>query len=91
MRATVHIQNLKCGGCKTTIITKLSEVKNISEVDVSLEDSSVSFEYHTYRDYEKAKHRLSMIGYPIMEADNTFFTKAKSYISCAIGHMSKKQ
>lgn len=87
MRATVHIQNLKCSGCKKTIINKLSEVKNISDVEVLLEDNSVSFEYLTYRDYEKAMHQLSIFGYPMVEADNTFFTKAKSYISCAIGHM----
>jgi len=78
MKTTVHIQNLKCGGCEATIVNKLSEVKNISEVEVNQKDETVSFEFHTLHDFEKAKHRLSMIGYPIVGPDNRLFTKAKS-------------
>lgn len=70
MRALVHIQNLKCGDCEATIINKLSDVKNISEVEVNQEDETVSFEYHTIHDLENAKRRLSMIGYPLVGADN---------------------
>ena len=89
MRTTVHIQNLKCGGCESTIINKLSEVKNISEVEVNQNDETVSFDFHTKHDFEKAKHKLSAIGYPIVGADNKLMTKAKSYISCAKGRIKK--
>lgn len=78
MRTTVHIQNLKCGGCENTIIKRLSEVKNISEVKVAQDDETVSFDYHTKHDFEKAKHVLSAIGYPIVGADNNLKTKAQS-------------
>lgn len=89
MRTTVHIQNLKCGGCKNTIINRLSEVKNISDVEVDQDDKSVSFDYHSKHDFERVKHILSSIGYPIFGADNKLKTKAQSYISCAIGRVKK--
>ena len=89
MRTTVHIQNLKCGGCAATIINKLSEVKNISGVTINQEEETVSFDYYTQHDFERAKHILSMIGYPILGADNKLYTKTKSYVSCAIGKMHK--
>ena len=89
MRTTVHLQNLKCGGCENTIINKLSEVKNISEVEVNQDDETVSFDFHTNHDFESAKHVLSGIGYPILGADNKLKTKAQSYISCAIGKIKK--
>ncbi|NEV94994.1 heavy-metal-associated domain-containing protein [Psychroflexus sp. YR1-1] len=89
MRTTVHIQNLKCGGCENTIINRLSEVKNISEAEVNQDDETVSFDYHTKHDFESVKHVLSGIGYPIVGADNELKTKAQSYISCAIGRIKK--
>jgi copper chaperone CopZ len=69
MRTTVHIQNLKCGGCERTIIDELSHQKNISDVEVSQLDQTVSFDYHTNHDYERAKHVLSAIGYPLVGAE----------------------
>jgi copper chaperone CopZ len=89
MRTTVHIQNLKCCGCKNTIVNRLSEIKNISEVEVNQTDETVSFDFHTKHDFERAKHILSAIGYPIVGADNKLKTKAQSYISCAIGRIKK--
>ena len=89
MRIAVHVQNLKCGGCENTIINRLSEVKNISEVEVRQDNETVSFDYHTKHDFERAKHVLSAIGYPILGADNKLKTKAQSYISCAIGRIKK--
>jgi len=89
MRITVHIQNLKCGGCEKTIVNRLTEIKNISEVEVNQTDETVSFDFHTNHDFEHAKHVLSSIGYPILGADNKILTKAKSYISCAKGRIKK--
>lgn len=89
MRTTVHIQNLKCGGCENTIVNRLSEIKNISEVEVSQDDETVSFDFHANHDFERAKHVLSAIGYPIVGAENKLKTKAQSYISCAIGRIKK--
>ena len=89
MRTTVHIQNLKYGSCENTIINRLSEVKNISEVEVKQDDETVSFDYHSKHDFERAKHVLSAIGYPILGAGNKLKTKAQPYISCGIGRIKK--
>ena len=88
MKATVEIQNLKCGGCGNTIKNKLSELDNISNVVIGLEDSTVSFEYRSDKDFELVKNVLLKIGYPLIGEDNKLQTKAKSYVSCAIGRMS---
>ena len=70
MRITVHIQNLECCGCATTIENALSPVTNISEVIVNLENETVAFNFHTKHDFERAKHVLEMIGYPIRGPEN---------------------
>lgn len=70
MRTTVHIENLESCGCVATIVTRLSLVKNISEVEVDLDSQSVSFDFHTKHDFERAKEMLSMIGYPIIGKEN---------------------
>lgn len=90
MRISVHIQNLKCGGCRNTIINRLSEVKNINDVEVDYEENTVAFNYHTNHDFETAKHVLSRIGYPIVGKENKLKTKAQSYLSCAIGRLKHK-
>jgi copper chaperone CopZ len=89
MRTQVHIQNLKCGGCANTITKRLSEIKNISEVVVNQDEETVSFDYHTSHDFERAKHVLEMLGYPVLGDENNLITKAKSYISCAVGRTKK--
>jgi copper chaperone CopZ len=65
MRTKVNVRNLKCSGCKATIIHNLAPLKNIYDVVVDLDDKMVSFEYNTHHDFEKAKHILSSIGYPV--------------------------
>ena len=89
MKTTVHIQNLKCGGCEATIINRLTELKSITDVSINQEDQTVSFDFHTKHDFEHVKHVLSAIGYPIVGKDNTLYTKAKSYVSCAKGKINK--
>jgi copper chaperone len=89
MRTAVHIENLKCCGCVSTIINRLSEIKNISEVEVDLDAETVTFDFHTKHDFERAKDILSMIGYPIIGAENKLRAKAKSYIRSAVYKIKK--
>ncbi|MBD0776923.1 heavy-metal-associated domain-containing protein [Maribacter sp. ANRC-HE7] len=90
MKATIIVQNLKCGGCARTITNKLSEMENISEVDVITESSSVTFTYAAAEDTLRVKDKLKELGYPSVDSKNTFATKAKSFVSCATGKMSKE-
>ena len=89
MKTTIEIQNLKCGGCEATIINKLSGLNNVEEVLVNHENGSVNFKYNTPEDLEIVKIALSKLGYPQAGEQNKFPTKAKSYVSCAIGRMNK--
>jgi copper chaperone len=88
MKTTIKIQNLKCGGCGNTITKKLKVLPNISHVKVNVDDNDVSFEYTDELALENAKETLKSIGYPEQGDDNSLGTKAKSYVSCAIGRMS---
>lgn len=85
MEASVNIQNLKCGGCANTITKKISELDNISNVLVSIEESKVSFIYNNASDLDHVIQKLKDIGYPLMEEQNKSLIKVRSYVSCAIG------
>lgn len=88
MNTKVFIQNLKCNGCATTITKKLSHLDHVSEIKVDVEESSVSFNYKDNLDLEVVLETLRENGYPVEGDVNTFGTKAKSFVSCAIGKMS---
>ncbi len=88
MKAIVHIQNLKCGGCITTITKKLNSLDDVSEVVVEVEDNSVTFEYSEEHTLDVVKKTLADIGYPEDGEANTLTTKAKSYVSCAFGKIT---
>lgn len=85
MKTTLYIQNLKCGGCETSIINKLTELKGISNISIKFQYSTVTFEYQKAKDIETVMAMLKKMGYPPYGEKNTFGKKAKSYISCAKG------
>lgn len=89
MKTTIAIQNLKCGGCAHTITSKLSEIKNITNVNVSVEMSTVSFDYNSKTDVSLVETKLKSLGYPTKTNDNNMVLKAKSMFSCAAGKISK--
>lgn len=85
----LEIQNLKCGGCANTITTQLSKIEGITDVQVDNELNQVSFGYNSENSNEKVIKKLSDLGYPIAGESNTLPKKAKSFVSCAVGRMSK--
>ncbi|MCL5128284.1 MULTISPECIES: heavy-metal-associated domain-containing protein [unclassified Algibacter] len=89
MKTSIIVQNLKCGGCANTISTKLSDIKNISDIKVHVDESKVSFNYINEADALAVKEKLKNIGYPSVEDDNNLVSKAKSFVSCATGKFSK--
>ncbi len=86
---TLNIQNLKCHGCANTIVTQLSKLNGISDVTVDNETDAVSFNYSSDIELELAKNKLSDLGYPVVGESNSLPKKAKSFVSCAVGRMSK--
>jgi len=85
MKTSVIVQNLKCGGCANTITSKLSEIKNISDIDIDVDESKILFTFINEEDTILIKEKLKKIGYPSIEDENTIVSKTKSYISCATG------
>jgi copper chaperone len=89
MNTTLHIQNLKCGGCAHTVITKLSAIENIENVKVDVENDAVTFDFVSETDLETVKQKLLTLGYPALGESNPLTAKAKSFVSCAVGRMAK--
>ncbi len=89
MESTLKIQNLKCGGCANTIVTQLSKLAGISNVNVNNDTDEVDFNYQSEDELESVKKKLSDLGYPMVGESNPLPKKAKSFVSCAIGRMTK--
>ena len=88
MNTTIYIQNLKCGGCANTIIKNVSTVESVSNVTVNVEENAVNFDLANAVNLEEIKTTLKKIGYPEDGEANSIGSKAKSYVSCAVGKMS---
>ena len=89
MKLALSVQNIKCGGCAKTIISKLSELENITEVMVDINSGTVSFESQNVAGTQKLRDILKALGYPTVDAKNGLGDKAKSFLSCATGRMMK--
>lgn len=86
---TLTVQNLKCGGCANTITKAVQSIEGTSDVSVDVDNSTVTFNPKDDSILAKVKTKLTHLGYPEVDADNTIMHKAVSYISCATGKMSK--
>lgn len=89
MKESLIIQNLKCGGCASTVIKQLQTLEGVSGVDVNVENSEVNFELASQNLLEKVRKQLKKIGYPVVGEANSLTSKAKSFISCASGKMNQ--
>ena len=87
MNTSILVQNLKCGGCAKTITDKLSEIDNITDIVIDVDESKVSFNYLDQSDLEGVKNKLSTLGYPSIDDNNSVLSKAKSFVSCASGKL----
>jgi copper chaperone CopZ len=87
MKQELEIQNLKCGGCATTITKELQKIGGISDVSVNEENDTVAFN-SVSEDISPVVDRLKQLGYPVAEAENSIFSKATSYVSCVRGRVN---
>jgi len=88
MKTSIIVQNLKCGGCASTITNKLSEISNVSDIEIDVEANKVTFTFQDETDAIAVKDKLKRIGYPSVEEENSLTSKAKSFVSCATGKFS---
>ena len=91
-RQTFEVLNVKCGGCASTIKTKLFEEFGDVEVDLSKDPREITVDIEEEKVTE-LKNALKKLGYPMKTEQMGFIetntTKAKSIISCAIGKMNQ--
>ena len=88
MKTTLEIQNLKCGGCTNTIITRINSLENVTDVTVNNENHTVTFIHKDDTTLQETINLLSKLGYPIVGENNSLNKKAKSFVSCAVGRMN---
>jgi copper chaperone CopZ len=91
MIQTFKVQNVKCGGCASTLKTKLLDTFGEIEVDLSREPREITLDIEETQ-LEALAEKLKALGYPLVGecmgfVDSTS-AKAKSFVSCAIGKMS---
>jgi hypothetical protein len=65
------------------------ELEVISDLNVNVEESKVSFNYSDEADLILVTEKLKNLGYPSIDDENTLTSKAKSFVSCATGKLSK--
>ncbi|TMU54781.1 heavy-metal-associated domain-containing protein [Flagellimonas algicola] len=85
MKIEFQVQNLKCGGCANTIVSKLEAMEDVKEVQVNPDSGMVKVSYGAEPTAAVLREKLRTLGYPVLEDDNGVLLKAKSYISCAVG------
>ncbi len=88
---TIQIENLKCGGCANTIKKGMLSIAGIKNVTVDVESSEVSVDIDNVSILKTVKQKLSNMGYPEVGDPNSVLKKAKSYVSCAVGRMTKEE
>ena len=88
MTTTIHIENLKCGGCASTIKKGILGIDSVNTVEVDVETSEVKIS-HANNVVDSIKEKLSNLGYPESGDKNTIAHKAKSFVSCAVGRFEK--
>lgn len=80
---------MKCGGCANTIVTQLSKINHVSNVSVNNETDEVFLNLEDDTLLEKVTKKLSDLGYPMVGTSNSLPKKAKSFVSCAVGRLTK--
>jgi len=90
MTYQINVENIKCGGCASTIRSRLEAMDNVSKIDVDIAEGIVSVE--AVEDTREAvTARLLKLGYPVSgtaEGIAAAKARAKSFVSCAVGRIS---
>jgi copper chaperone len=82
----VEVENIKCGGCVNSITTALLQIENVTEVAIDKEADTITI--NSNKDRAVLVNTLSNLGYP-EKGHNTFLHKGKSFVSCAVGNLTK--
>ncbi len=89
---TYEVENVKCGGCANTLMKALEPDFGKVIVNLDTYPRRITLNIENDEQYKALKLKLRHIGYPLSSDElgslETLQTKAKSFVSCAIGKMS---
>ncbi len=92
MLQTFEVLNVKCGGCANTLTKSLAKDFGEVSVDLNSEPRKITLDIEDGQ-LENLKLALRGLGYPLITDElstmQSLTTNAKSFVSCAIGKMSK--
>ena len=91
MSYSISVENIKCGGCASTIMTRLKEMDAVDNCEVDIDNGVVSIDGDE-SDRAQVADKLLSLGYPesgTAEGIKAAKAKAKSFVSCAVGRMNK--
>ena len=83
----LKLENIKCHGCANTIKNGLLKIEGVEQAEVNVNESQVTVTYKDDDILKIIKKKLTGLGYP-EAGNNTIGSKAKSFVSCAIGRMN---
>ena len=94
MIQTFEVANVLCGGCANTITKALQEAEFLKvSIDLSCEPRKVTVETVDEAQLAQVQAILRNLGYPLITEENSGLDsatlKVKSFVSCAIGKISK--
>ncbi len=90
MAYQINVENIKCGGCASTIRSKLEAMDSVDKIEVDIAEGIVTVEA-AEDTREAVTARLLKLGYPetgTAEGIAAARAKAKSFVSCAVGRIS---
>jgi len=89
MTYNITVENIKCGGCASTISSKLKNMNVVNSCEVDVEKGIVIINGDESFKPEVAQLLLKL-GYPesgTVEGLKAAKAKAKSFVSCAVGRI----
>ena len=83
----IFVENIKCGGCINSIKTALLKLKGVISVEVDKTADQISVTGIAIERIELVM-KLAALGYP-EKGNNNLISKAKSFVSCAVGRYDR--
>lgn len=94
MKQTFQVLNIKCNGCATRVKNALKDEFGEVEVDLECMPRKITLDIEDSQ-IDSLKQKCKSLGYPFADEEldtiDQISTKAKSFVSCAIGKIENKE
>lgn len=88
MIAEFFIENVKCNGCKNTIMKEMTKQDLVNSIEVDIESGKVQLDFEGGEEMlARAKSKLERKGYP-EKGKNNLKSTVRSFASCAMGRVN---